>query len=57
MRVYLYDSTGTTLLDTKTTDGDGYYQFAVAPGEYIVRVETGDVPAGRHSHDGHFRLS
>ncbi|MBP7961497.1 MAG: SBBP repeat-containing protein [Caldilineaceae bacterium] len=46
VRVYLYDSTGTTLLNTKTTDGNGNYLFSVWPGDYVVRVEMADLPAG-----------
>ena len=41
--VKLLDSTGTTTLQTTTTDGSGLYSFTVAPGTYIVQFVT---PAG-----------
>jgi uncharacterized surface anchored protein len=47
--VWLYDSTGVTLLQTKTTDASGSYTFTTVPvGSYQVEVDTTDtdLPAG-----------
>ena len=43
--VKLLDSTGTTVLQTTTTNGSGLYSFAVAPGTYVVQFVT---PAGAY---------
>jgi subtilisin-like proprotein convertase family protein len=47
--VWLYDSTGTTLLQTKSTDASGAYSFTgVTVGTYQVKVDSADsdLPAG-----------
>ncbi len=45
--VELYDSTGTTLLATTTTDANGLYYFnGVTAGTYMVMVDTATIPAG-----------
>lgn len=42
VKVELYDSTGTTLLQTAYTDANGYYYFnGLEPGTYIVEVNDG----------------
>ncbi|MBB65132.1 MAG: hypothetical protein CMO81_08715, partial [Waddliaceae bacterium] len=38
--VNLYNSTGTTLLQTTTTDANGIYSFNVTPGDYILEFLT-----------------
>ena len=43
--VKLLDSTGTTVLQTTTTDGSGLYGFTTAPGTYVVQFFT---PAGAY---------
>ncbi len=43
--VKLLDSTGTTVLQTTTTDGSGLYSFTVAAGTYVVQFIT---PAGAY---------
>ena len=43
--VRLLDSTGTTVLQTTTTNGSGIYGFDVAPGTYVVQFVT---PAGAY---------
>eukprot|EP00124_Ichthyophonus_hoferi_P005744 Ihof_evm2s932 gene=Ihof_evmTU2s932 len=41
VKVTLYDSTGTAIISTTTTDMRGFYKFLdVAPGKYIVKVDT-----------------
>ncbi|HOV47861.1 MAG TPA: SdrD B-like domain-containing protein [Anaerolineae bacterium] len=45
--VRLYDSAGTTILATTVTDENGRYTFAGLPaGTYVVKVDTGTLPAG-----------
>jgi fimbrial isopeptide formation D2 family protein/uncharacterized repeat protein (TIGR01451 family) len=45
--VRLYDSTGTTLLATTTTDVNGHYYFGGLPdGTYVVKVDTTTLPGG-----------
>ncbi len=45
--VQLYDTTGTILLATTVTDGEGDYLFThLAPGSYIVQVDPTSMPAG-----------
>jgi uncharacterized repeat protein (TIGR01451 family) len=44
--VNLLDSTGTTVLQTTSTNGSGLYSFTVAPGTYVVQVIA---PAGAYS--------
>ncbi len=54
VRVYLYDSTGTTLLATTYTGPDGYYLFPnlTAGGtSYVVRVDTSTLPGGSGAWD------
>src|SRR4029077_11019755 len=43
--VNLLDSTGTTILQTTTTNGSGLYSFTVNPGTYVVQFVT---PAGAY---------
>jgi len=43
--VNLLDSTGTTVLQTTSTDANGLYLFTVAPGSYVVQFVT---PAGAY---------
>lgn len=44
--VYLYDSTGTTLLATTTTDASGNYTFPGYPnGSYLVKVDESTLPS------------
>ncbi|MFN8498612.1 MAG: SdrD B-like domain-containing protein [Anaerolineae bacterium] len=38
VQVQLYDSTGLTLLGSTTSAANGYYEFLVAPGTYVVKV-------------------
>ena len=46
IKVYLYDSTGTTLLATATTDGSGNYTFPGMPnGTYRIKVDTTTLPS------------
>ena len=40
--VTLYDATGTTALDTITTDSMGGYEFCVNPGTYVIGVGAAD---------------
>eukprot|EP00124_Ichthyophonus_hoferi_P001002 Ihof_evm14s44 gene=Ihof_evmTU14s44 len=41
VKVTLYDSTGTNVISTTKTDMRGFYKFLdVAPGKYIVKVDT-----------------
>ena len=45
--VNLYDSSGTTLLATTTTDAEGRYLFTGLPAaSYVVRVNTSSLPSG-----------
>ncbi len=45
--VKLYDSTGATLLAATLTDENGRYYFAgLTDGTYVVKVDTGTLPAG-----------
>ncbi|MCS6845325.1 MAG: carboxypeptidase regulatory-like domain-containing protein, partial [Caldilineales bacterium] len=47
VRVRLYDSTGTILLATTYTDENGRYAFGgLAPGTFVVKVDTTTLPNG-----------
>ena len=47
VKVWLYDSTGTSQLATTFSDPDGHYYFGgLAPGTYMVRVATNTLPNG-----------
>ena len=54
VKVQLYASDGTTLLETTTTSENGQYFFGgLSPtGTYVVKVDTGTLPAGREQHGG-----
>jgi uncharacterized repeat protein (TIGR01451 family) len=46
-KVLLYDATGTAVLATNYTDGEGNYLFTgLAPATYVVKVDSASLPAG-----------